>query len=186
MKTIDYPGLINRITQATEDVTRTFSTLNERQLNFRPDERSWSIAQCLYHVMKTNRAYMPGLMRATSPSFEMKFWEKHSPFSRSIGKSMVAQLGSSSAKKFRTPQIFNPGKPKRVDHVVSEFIAHQVELEALYRSLETSGKENCNLTSPASGLITLPLRDVVVLLVEHEQRHLNQAMRVLRHPGFPA
>src|SRR5215216_5557034 len=36
--------------------------LNEEQLNWRPDERSWSIAQCLDHLNVTNRIYLAPML----------------------------------------------------------------------------------------------------------------------------
>src|SRR5829696_6127832 len=38
--------------------------LNEEQLNWRPDERSWSIAQCLDHLNVTDRIYLAPMLHA--------------------------------------------------------------------------------------------------------------------------
>ncbi|HEX8853888.1 MAG TPA: hypothetical protein VF754_10400, partial [Pyrinomonadaceae bacterium] len=42
------------------------------------------------------------------------------------------------------------------------------------------------VTSPISGFVTYRFGDACRIVVAHERRHLEQARRVTREPGFPA
>ena len=42
------------------------------------------------------------------------------------------------------------------------------------------------ITSPVASLITIKLHDLIKLIIVHEQRHINQAMRVKNFDSFPS
>lgn len=42
------------------------------------------------------------------------------------------------------------------------------------------------ITSPALRIVTYSLRDALHFLIQHEHRHINQAVRVKRNEDFPA
>ena len=129
---------------------------SQEQLNFPPGNGSWSIGQCLSHIIKTNEAYFPEMKRILSEGYRMHFWEKHSPFSNSIGKSMLTHLGADIKKKFKTPKVFSPTSKVIATTLITAFSNHQKSMVALYQSFENKLPQNTIITSPASKLITLP------------------------------
>jgi hypothetical protein len=65
------------------------------------------------------------------------------------------------------------------------FLAHNRALIRQYKALPEDQLGYSRLTSPASEVIVLRLEDVVRLLPMHEQRHLQQAIRVMESEEFP-
>jgi hypothetical protein len=51
--------------------------------------------------------------------------------------------------------------------------------------LEGRDLDAVKITSPALKIITYSLRDACTIIVVHEQRHFQQAQRVLAIPEFP-
>jgi hypothetical protein len=49
----------------------------------------------------------------------------------------------------------------------------QVDVDKLY------------ITSPLARLVTYSLRNAITILIEHEHRHINQAIRVKQLKDFP-
>ncbi len=163
-----------------------FNDLRPDQLMWKPAPHRWSIAQCLDHLIVSNECYFPVLDRLSGDRYRATFWEQWSPFSKSIGRNMVATLGPEVRRPFKAPKLFQPRqKDVKDDAIVDRFRKHQ---EALIRKLEAIRVQPLNkvvVTSPVAGLITIPLTDVLEILAGHEERHLSQAERLLADAGFP-
>jgi hypothetical protein len=68
---------------------------------------------------------------------------------------------------------------------MAAFRAYQVQY--IERLGQASGLDlaRARVTSPVAGWLRLPLGSVFAATVAHEQRHLEQARRVITTPGFP-
>jgi hypothetical protein len=73
----------------------------------------------------------------------------------------------------------------RPAETTANFIAHNRAVIRQYERLPRSNLGSYRLTSPASKVIVLRLEDVIELLPAHEQRHLQQALRVMQTDGLP-
>jgi len=56
--------LLKEIVFLKETIENRIKTISVQQLNWKPDERSWSIAECLEHLRNTDIAYIPTLDKA--------------------------------------------------------------------------------------------------------------------------
>ena len=52
-------AVTNELQQTAGNVRSSFGSLTRAQLNWRPAEKSWSVAQCLDHLIKTHSLYFP-------------------------------------------------------------------------------------------------------------------------------
>lgn len=181
---LDLHALINQGETITESVISAFHDLNAIQLNWKPDAQSWSIAQCLDHLIVGNSAYFLTFQQIAESSYKPPFWARMSPFSGYFGKLMLDNFGAEVKKKYKAPPLFQPTQSEIQGTIVQDFIRHQQELLGLYGKMEQADP-NTVLASPALGLLTYPLRDTLKFLMGHELRHLGQAKRVLEHPQFP-
>ena len=50
-------SIISDMNAVAEDAKTTFAPLSGDQLNWKPGEKSWSVAQCLDHIIKTNEQF---------------------------------------------------------------------------------------------------------------------------------
>ena len=181
-----------RITIVTDDLSQVaaaakaaFGALSVEQLNWKPSEKGWSIGQCLDHLIITNNLEFPAVNNALTADYRNPFWSKI-PFLPSIfGKLMIHFMKPESTRKFKAPKTFQPSKSEISEHIVQDFIDHQKEVLELFEQGKTLDLHKTKIVSPVSNLITYSLADALTILVVHEQRHFNQATRVMQTEGFP-
>jgi len=80
--------------EAKEKVQSESSSISLQQLNWKPTPESWSIAQCLEHLVISHSTYFPALKKITDGVYRMSIWERVSPFSGLFGQWLKDQLGS--------------------------------------------------------------------------------------------
>lgn len=178
-------NLIDQISQISHEASTKFSGLSESQLNWKPEPAKWSIAQCLDHLIVSNKTYYPSFEKLLSHSYRLSFLQKLNPFKKMLGPMMVRSMGKESKKSFKSPKIFEPTTSNIKPDILNDFFRHQEEMKEYYKRLTQLDTKNLIIASPVSSLITYTLADGLELLVVHEQRHMKQAENVLNHPNFP-
>ncbi|HRK49108.1 MAG TPA: DinB family protein, partial [Pyrinomonadaceae bacterium] len=116
---------INFITKemrrVAEDARESFGSLSGEQLNWKPAENSWSVAQCLDHIIKTNLSFYPEFDRLASGNRKNSFWENWSPFTGWGGRFLVnAVLVDSKKAKAPSKSIVPPSEIE--GDIVNRFI----------------------------------------------------------------
>ncbi len=172
---MNYSEKLNEISKSVEN---NFGPLNPTQLNWKSEPNVWSIAQCLQHLIVSNEKYFPIFENVSSGKHKMTFWEKYNPLTNYTGKTMVKTLGPVVTKKFVSPKLFLPAFSEIKSSIIDEFLAHQNKLTAFYTKLKDEKYDNVIVTSPVAALLSIKLRDVQTILVVHEERHLQQMIRI--------
>ena len=62
--------------EAKEKVRSEFSNISLEQLNWKPSPESWSMGQCLEHLVISDGSYFPGFKKLSEGTYKMSFWEK--------------------------------------------------------------------------------------------------------------
>ena len=161
-----------------------FGGLDATQLNWKPDPRQWSVAQCLDHLLTVDRLMFEAMTRAADPARRISFLERLPVFPRLFGRMMVKSLGPQVTRKFPAPSSATPSASAIDAAIVSRFIDHQSECATRIRELGRPGAERIVMRSPF-GPITYSLLNACRIVCAHERRHFEQARRVLTSPGFP-
>ncbi len=171
---------INTLEEVTTAVRAAFGSLSTEELNRRPDDGGWSVAQCLDHLITINTLYFPLLdsMRVGPPT--PSAWERLSPLSGMFGRLLVKTLSPNSRKRVKTTRKALPSSSTIDAGIIDRFVEHQSALIERVRGIAPAvDHETTIVTSPLAGFITYSLADCLTLLAVHEQRHLAQAKRVL-------
>lgn len=182
--------MIRRGREAGEKVKNEFSNITPQQLNWKPGEESWSIGQCLDHLIIADCAYFPTLKKITEGNsdpdgYRESFWENWSPFGWLFGKIMVSQVQEKPRRKLNAPKIFRPAESKIDFGIFERFHKHIDSLIEYINDCRTVDPDKTHITSPVSKFVTYSLRNAITLLIQHEHRHINQAIRVKNSKGFP-
>ena len=177
---------IQRLDVISSKVEFEFSELNASQLNWKTSQNSWSIGQCLLHLVVSNEKYFPILDALNSGKFKASFWQKINPLSSYTGRKMAESLGAKIIKPFVAPKLFDPGKSAVRSVIIADFIKHQELLKSKISNLKNQDFQKTIVSSPVAPLITFPLKDCIEILIGHEERHLAQALLVKENPGLSA
>ena len=185
MKNAYLPEQLSKLQAQTSKVRELFGGLSESQLNWQPSAEQWSIGLCLEHLIRSNSTYFPVLQAIGDGTARMGFWTKVSPFSNYFGNMLLKATGPVVKQKMKAPPAFKPVSSEVGPDIVPRFEQHQIALVNLLRRTDSIGHTEFKIPSPAMGLITYRLDVAVNILAQHEERHVLQAERVLKHPEFP-
>jgi hypothetical protein len=178
--------LVEQLKHIREYVDQNISGLNEEQLNWKILPSRWSVAQCLHHLIVTNAKYFETFDQILNKGYRPTSWERVSPFTAWWGKQLLKSTEAFAAVKLRAPKVFAPSNGVIETDIATQFLEHQDHLIRYFEQLHAITKrKNITITSPASSIVTLNLRTSMRAIVQHEQRHINQANNVLHHAHFP-
>lgn len=168
-----------------DDAKSLFSHLNSEQLNWKASADSWSVAQCLDHLISANREYYPVFDRILKGEHRKTFLHRMPFLPVLFGRMMIKVVSPDSHRKFKAPGSAQPSSSSIDPQIVDRFIAHQRETLAKMRSLEGGDPAGIIITSPFAGVVVYSLLDAFRVVVAHERRHFAQARRVMETDGFP-
>ena len=182
----DISTICSELRKTAEDAKEAFGSLNAEQLNWKPDAKSWSVAQCFDHLITTHSLYFPLFEKLAAGEPKMSFWENFSPLSGFFGRFLIKGLDPENQKKMKTTSKAFPSSSEIGGDIIERFYAHQDEMiEHLKRLPAEIDPVNFVITSPLLGLITYSLQDTFTILTFHCRRHFGQAKRVTELGEFP-
>jgi hypothetical protein len=172
----------------TESVIKDFGkfkSLSEDQINWKPSADSWSIAECVDHLIVTNKLYFN--------EFEKQFTERKLKTDYSkvevkhkwLSKFIIKSVDPANIKKVKTFPVFMPSRSKYTKDVFNTFNELQNGLTNLVGTAMNLDLNNYVMSSPAAKIIKENFCDVLEIIRLHDRRHFNQADRLLNHPNFP-
>lgn len=177
-------AVISELTVAGDDVRNAFGSLTNEQLNWKPSEKGWSVAQCLDHLIRSNIEFDGDWDKLLAGTRKNSFLENWSPLTGFFGSLLVSSLAKDSRKTKAPSKSIVP--PSEVEPgIVERFVANIDQLNKNIAACEHVDLRRTVLTSPFMGLITYRLDDAFSILVEHTKRHIRQAKRVTENEGFP-
>jgi hypothetical protein len=172
------------MTAVAEDATASFGSLTESQLNWKPAEKSWSVGQCLDHIVKTNEQFYPEFEVLASGNRRNSFWENWSPFSGWAGRFLINRVSEDSKKAKAPSKAIVPPSDIGGD-IVDKFAEQISEVNTKVEACSGVDREKTIVTSPFLAVFTYKFDDALTVLVEHSKRHIRQAKRVMETDGFP-
>lgn len=176
--------ITSEMQRAADDVQDSFGSMSDEQLNWKPAENSWSIAQCLDHLIRSNVEFDDEWPKLLAGMRRNSFLENWSPLTGFFGRLLIGSLQKDSrktkapAKSIIPPSEIEPG-------IVERFVANVEQTNKNITGCEGIDLHRTVLTSPFLRVITYRLDDAFSILVEHTKRHIRQAKRVTATEGFP-
>ena len=178
-------GILQKGKEANEKVQIEFSGISIQQLNWKPSEESWSIAQCLDHLIVSDSSYFSVLEKITDGNYQMNLWESYSPFTGIWGRIMKDQLQEQVKRKLNAPKKFRPAASKMPLEIIERYHKNLERFLELISNCRNIDIDKTIISSPATRIVTYSLRDALNFLMQHEHRHINQAVRIKSKEDFP-
>lgn len=180
----DLANLIAAAHDIANEAKSTFGQLSPSQLNWKPGPDRWSVAQCFDHLITTNKGYFPVIENVLAGK-KRTFWESMPVLPGLAGKLLIKSLDPASTRKIKAPRRFEPAQSDISASVINDFADQQSRIVEKMKATEHLDLERIVITSPASAAVTYSLMDAYRIIVVHEQRHFQQAKRVMDETGFP-
>ena len=163
-----------------------FGGLSHEAFNWQPGEGRWSVAQCLAHISETGMRWADSLGPVLFSAMRNGVHHRTPHVPGPVGRKAVAMMENLDRRQ-KAPGLFRPDRQSSYDLRDSLRI-----FDALGESWEATLRRACLLNtsslfvgSPAAKWMQLPLGTWLEALSAHEDRHLEQAQRVMAADGFP-
>jgi hypothetical protein len=183
------PEDIQEILRALDDNDRRVEALvrdlDPEQFNWRPDERSWSIAQCLDHLNATNRTYIDPMRSALERARPAGKARRGAIRPSYLGRWFVTNLEPPPRLRVIAPRKVVPAARKDRDEVMRERQRIQSEVKDVLREASGQDLNGIRFVNPFFSLLYFGVGTGFQVIGAHERRHLWQAERVKANPRFP-
>lgn len=177
-------SLCESLKAISPDAKESFGHLSARQLNWKPSEKGWSVAQCLEHLILTNSEFFGDIDKIIAGTRKNSFLENYSPLTGWWGRFLIKSVTEGSRPASAPSKRIVPPSALPAD-IVDKYCAHQEEITGKISQTGNADWKGTVLTSPFLPVMTYNMDDAYVVLVEHSKRHINQAKRVMETEGFP-
>lgn len=167
-----------RIVALSSSFKDAFGALSEAQLQQKPKETAWSIAQNLEHLIRNNESYYTVFENLKNNTLNLPILGKW--MHKLFGKMILKSVNPDRAKKIKTFKIWEPEAVKKSGTTLDAFLNHQESFAVNLESLVPFVNEDPVIHSPANKTICFSLSMAMDIILTHEERHLNQALEVKR------
>jgi hypothetical protein len=169
----------NTIDETTIAFKKLFGKLTGEQLNWKPNEQTWSIGQNIDHLIVINETYNPVISALMQGTHKKPFMGNIGFMVNFLGKTILNAVNPDRKKKMKTLPIWEPSKSQISPDVLMRFEKHQEELKNMIEGCNELLDQGIVISSPANKNIVYKLQAAFDIIVTHEQRHLEQAREVL-------
>ncbi|MBA4251344.1 MAG: hypothetical protein C0425_06965 [Chlorobiaceae bacterium] len=159
-------------------VREKFLFYSEKKINQRDDEKKWSIAENIAHLVIVNDSYLSQLEKTIS---NLSSDENSSGLE--INKSFLGRIflrinNPNSKMRYKTPKIFIPAIQRNDNSIIEKFLQSNEKLILLAEKFSFSNLSDVKVSSPLNSLIKFNIADIYLIINYHNERHLRQAKRV--------
>ena len=171
---------LEQLAQSVRSLQQTVATdlapLDLPSLNFKTNPDSWSILECLEHLNRYSRYYNPALAKAIENNSDGTYVQgiSYSWF----GKKSLEMVRPQNTKKHKTVKHMNPINSSLGRATVEEFEQHQAELLRLLQAAKKANLHKKAVPVEFFKLLKLRIGEALEFVVLHEERHIQQALRV--------
>ncbi|TGE15666.1 DinB family protein [Hymenobacter elongatus] len=174
--------LLRQLTDQVQELHATVDTqlrpLDTARLNYKTSTASWSILECLEHLNRYSRYYNEELAKAL-PSQEQSC-NPHEVGFTWLGRKSYDIVRPDNGKQHKTINHMNPAGSQLGPEVLHEFLRHQQHLLALLTAATGTNLNRKAVRVEFFRLLKLRVGEALQFVVAHEQRHVQQALRVVQ------
>ena len=171
--------------ETAQQAEAMFGRLDARQLNWRPDDARWSVAQCVEHMVTANRLMMAAADAALDDAQPRTVWQRLPVLPGIFGRMLIRSQVPGGTRRFTAPVQAQPAASDIAADIVHRFVAQHRDTVVRLRGLDEARAARTIMTSPFVRVITYSVLDGFRLMITHDHRHVEQARGVMQSPGFP-
>jgi len=169
-------ALETQVEKHLSQVIASYQNLSAEALLRRPADGGWSVAECLWHLNSYGVYYLPkiekGLAAGPAPTATFRSTWLGAYFTR------IMQPGP-GMKKMKAFKDHRPPSGIDAHKVVAEFIQQQETMLKLLRTARFADLNRVYIGISILPWLKLRLGDVFQFIVAHQERHMQQAGKVL-------
>jgi hypothetical protein len=102
-----------------------------------------------------------------------------------FGRMLIRSQAPTATRKYTAPAKAQPTASDIGADIIQRFVQQHRDAVKRLRSLDEQDAARAVMTSPFVRVLTYSVLNGWRLVVAHDQRHFEQARRVMQSPGFP-
>ena len=164
----------------TKMYVEAFEHLSPQALNWKPQADTWSVGQCIDHIIVTNLTYFPIIEKTANKTYQHTLWQKMPILPNLMGNMLFKTIAPThTTNKVKTFQIFEPTSSQIAADILKQYQIHKTKLSSLFEKTDGLAHEKIIVSSPVNKYIIYSLKMAMDIIVAHEKRHFWQAKNVL-------
>jgi hypothetical protein len=163
--------------EVARDAQLAFGGLSVKELNWKPDATSWSVAQCFEHLVTGNELLLNAARRAVAQS-PSSIWQRIPILPGLFGRALIKSQGPKVTRKYVAPAKAQPASSEVPGDIVQRFVDQHESARRWLDTIDQHAAERSIMVSPFISFVTYSVMDGVRLMVAHDRRHFEQARRV--------
>ncbi|PKV67433.1 DinB family protein [Pontibacter ramchanderi] len=168
--------LSRTVSNQKHTVIAAFVPLELSLLNHKPAPDSWSILECLEHLNRYSRYYIPALAKGIAANTGIKPQQMISY--TWLGIKSLDMVRPDNGKKSKTVRHMNPNNSRLGRQTLEEFLDHQTELLQLLDKAKGANLHKKAIPVEFFRLLKLRIGEALEFVVLHQERHLQQALQI--------
>lgn len=177
-------SLIDALSIMTENATakaKQFKQLSDSELNFKANPEKWSVLECLEHLNRYGDFYLPEIEKALESAKRKRDTSIYK--SGLIGNwfANLMKVNNGKMTKMKTPPDKNPAGSKLTVVTIDRFLKQQEMLKSLLDQARHADLTNTKVPISLTKFIRLRLGDTFRFFINHIERHIFQAEKVVEN-----
>lgn len=182
---LSLPEIRIQVDALAREADANFGALDARQLNWRPAESRWSVAQCFAHLLKANQLMFQAMDHALNEAHPATIWQRMPIVPTLFGQLLIRSQSPSTRGKYSAPRTARPGTSDIAPDIIEQFVEEHRDALRRLETIEEQRASRTVMTSPFIRIVVYSVLDGWRLIVAHDWRHVEQARRVTLASGFP-
>ena len=180
----DLAAIEARLDASDREARTLIAELDDDRFNWRPAERSWSVAQCLDHLNVANRVYLEPLRTALERARQRNAARRGPVRPGILERWFVASLEPPPRRRLPRPRKITPAERKSRAEVGEEWERIQAEIRELLRAAAPWDLNATRFVNPFIPLLRFSVGTGFLVIDAHDRRHVWQAQQVRANPRF--
>ena len=174
----DIADLLVQLETNERDALNIVDGLDEERGRWQPRPGAWSVAECLDHLAKGNRAYLDAMRGAAARARQANRVRRGPAKPGAIGGWFVRSLDLPVKTKMKAPGKIKPSIAPPLRESLDAFIASHRDVRAFLEANADLDLSSIHFPNPFVSIVRFSLATGFNVLTAHARRHLWQARRV--------
>ncbi len=183
----DLQAILEDLEKSDADARRLIEGLTDEQVNWQPSPDSWSVAQCLDHLARSNTIYAAALQDAVRQAGAKGILRREPIQPGWLSRIFIRWLEPPPRMKSRAPKKIVPASHGNPADVLEGFLHAQKAVRTVLLESASAGLDlnQIRFRNPFIRFLRFTVGAGLLILAAHDRRHLWQAGRVREAAGFP-
>ncbi len=179
----DLAAILRSLEESDREARSLLAELDEERFNWRPDARSWSVAQCLDHLNVGARLYVEPIRKALEAA-RLKGVLRRGPIQPgALERWFIRTMEPPPRRRLPAPSKIVPAARKSRDEVGEEWTRVQEQVRSLLNEAAPLDLNRTRFVNPFLPLVRFSVGTGFLVIETHERRHLWQARQVVAKMG---